>query len=265
MAVKIDHDLHQHTFLSACSSDPEMSAAKILEHALASGYHTVCLTDHLWDNKVPGSSDWYRPQDIAHIQQALPLPQADGIRFYFGCETEYCGGKKLGLAPESYDLFDFIVIPPDHFHMVDFVRPAAYNTPALVADLLQERLEELQLLDLPWTKLGIAHLTTSLIFPEGDVLEVIAQLSEQRLARIFSGFAQKGTGIELNASSFRGDWQKDEELSLKIYRIAKAAGCKFYFASDAHGVASLPIKKQLEPVVLALGLTQQDIYQIPES
>ncbi len=264
MAIKIDHDLHQHTFLSSCSSDPEMTADKILEHALANAYQTICLTDHLWDNKVAGASDWYKPQDLDHIRQALPLPQADGVRFLFGCETEYCGGSKLGLAPESFDLFDFIVIPPNHFHMVDFVRPAAYNTPVLVAELLQQRLEELQLLDLPWQKIGLAHLTTRLIFREGDVLEVLDLMPEERLKRIFKGFAQKGAGIELNASSFRDNWQETEELSLKIYRIAKAAGCKFYFASDAHAVASLPIKEALEPVVKALGLEQKDIYQIPQ-
>ena len=124
MAFPIDHDMHCHTCLSSCSGDAAQSVQALLEHARRCGYTLQCVSDHLWDSLVPGSSNWYAPQDIGHVKRNLPLPHEDQVRLVFGCETEFCGGTKLGLDPRNYDQFDFIVIPPNHFHMKDFVRPS---------------------------------------------------------------------------------------------------------------------------------------------
>lgn len=261
--ISIDHDLHQHSFLSSCSSDPNMTPQGLLDNAVQNGYHTICITDHVWDSRVSGASNWYKPQDIEHIKKALPLPSAEGVRFCFGCETEYCGGDKLGLSRESLDLFDFIVIPVNHFHMIDFVRPSSFNTPELVADLMMTRLEELQQLQLPWDRVGIAHFTCSLIFSEGRYEDVFEHMPADRLLKIFHNFAEKGTGIELNAASFKPGWEKNFDVLLYPYRMAKKAGCKFYFASDAHAIGDLQIEGRLRPVVEALNLVEGDIYKIP--
>ena len=58
MSFPIDHDLHCHTCLSECSSDPAQSVRAILEHARRSGYTLQGVTDHLWDSAVPGASPW---------------------------------------------------------------------------------------------------------------------------------------------------------------------------------------------------------------
>lgn len=261
--IAINHDLHQHSFLSSCSSDPNMTPQALLSNAIDNGYDTICITDHLWDSSVPGAMEWYKSQDIEHIQQALPLPSAKGVRFCFGCETEYCGGDKLGLSRRSFDLFDFVIIPVNHFHMIDFVRPSSYNTASLLAELMLSRLEELQGLNLPWEKIGIAHFTTSLVFSEGKYEEVFEYMPEERLLDIFRFFAKNGTGIELNAASFKEGRECDFDTLLRPYLLAKQAGCKFYFASDAHGVDHLPIKDELEPIVKLLGLKKEDIYEIP--
>ena len=50
---------------------------------------------------------------------------------------------------------------------------------------------------------------------------------------------------------------------LKIYRIAKEAGCRFYCSSDAHSVEALDgVPKKLPAVIQTLGLTEADAYQI---
>lgn len=264
-AFPIDHDLHTHTHLSLCSRDPEQNTMKLLTHAKENGYTVQCVTDHLWDADVPDPSGFYAPQDIAHVKQSLPLPQDDAVRFVFGCETEFCGGKKLGLSPAHYDDFDFIIIPPDHFHMVDFVRPASYDTEEKVADLLVERLEELTLFDLPWHKVGIAHLNTRLIFRDGDVCKVLRSMDTARLHNVFHKFAALGAGIELNMTAFGEPYDRDPEAHLNIYRIAKEEGCKFYLGTDAHHPDKLDLIPQLAPgVVEALGLTDEDLFRIPE-
>ena len=74
MKFIVDHDLHIHSQLSSCSSDPRQTKERILQYAKENGLKKICLTDHFWDSKVPGASFWYKPQDFAHIEQSLPLP-----------------------------------------------------------------------------------------------------------------------------------------------------------------------------------------------
>ena len=231
----------------------------ILAHARAHGYTLQCVTDHLWDRNAPGASDWYAPQDVAHVQQSLPLPEDDQVRLLFGCETEYCGGTKLGLSPENYDKFDFIVIPPNHFHMKGFVRPVEADTEEKVADLMVERLEQLAELDLPWRRVGIAHMTCGLVFREGDKHRVFAAVDEKRYRRAVRRLGELGAGIEINLACFEPGWRVHEEEHLRLYRFAGEEGCRFYLASDAHHPEELSLVPERAPeVVRLLGLEAGD-------
>ena len=261
MAFPIDHDLHCHTVLSSCSSDPEQSVEALLSHARERAYTLQCVTDHLWDRDVPGSSEWYAPQDIEHVRRNLPLPHDERVRMVFGCETEFCGGKKLGLSSAHYDDFEFIVIPPNHFHMKDFVRPSCYDSEAKIADLFVERLEEISEIDLPWRKVGIAHMTCGLIFSEGDQYMVYELVNEKRFRAVMNRLARFGCGIEINLSSFGDDWTDHENAALRLYRLAKDEGAKFYLASDAHHPRELELVPRRAPLVIEkLGLTEEDRY-----
>lgn len=264
MKFPIDHDLHCHSVLSSCSGNEQQTVAAILAHAKAHGYTVQCITDHLWDSSVPGASSWYAPQDVAHVCRSLPLPEGEGVRLIFGCETEYCGGEKLGLHPDNFDKFDFIVIPPDHFHMKDFVRPSRYDTEEKIAGLFVERLEQLLLLPLPWRRVGIAHMVCPLIFKEGDECAVYRLVDEARFRAVMRRFAALGTGIEINCASFAPGWREREDDYLRLYRFAKEEGCKFYLASDAHKPEDLSLVPERAPeIVEALGLTAEHLYRIP--
>ena len=105
MRYVYDNDLHIHSGLSSCSGDPEQTPERILEYAKSYGLKTVCLTDHFWDETVDGASEWYKPQNFAWISQANPLPEADGIQFLFGCETDFDRFMTVGLAKEHFDRF----------------------------------------------------------------------------------------------------------------------------------------------------------------
>ena len=87
MRYKFDHDYHIHSHLSLCSNDPAQSNERILQYAKDNGLGEICLTDHFWDEKIPKAPDWYKKQDLAHIKQALPLPQDEKVRFLFDKEN----------------------------------------------------------------------------------------------------------------------------------------------------------------------------------
>lgn len=261
MEMKLN-DLHCHSSLSACCADKRMTPERILRHAEEAGYETICLTDHLWDSAVPGASSWYAPQNIEHVRAALPLPQAPSCHFYFGCETELPVNGVPALSREHFDLFDFVVIPVNHMHMAGLVRAEGIDTPEKMAVNIENRLENLLEQNLPLRKIGLAHLTIGLMFREGKIADVMHAMSEARLLRIMKGYAAAGTGIELNATAFSEMTDRPDDI-LKIYRIAKEAGCRFYCSSDAHSVEAMDgVPKNLPAVIQALGLTEADAYRI---
>ena len=264
MQYRIDNDLHIHSNISSCSNDEEQTPKRILQYAIENGLKTVCLTDHFWDETVEGASDWYAKQDYAHISKAKPLPKAEGVRFLFGCETELNRDFTVGISPEKYDKFDFIIIPTTHFHMKGYtLTEEECEAPENRAKAWVKRLDAVLDMDLPFHKVGLAHLTCGLIAPtREEYREVLKLIPETDMKRLFQKAAKLGVGIELNAGDFKFS-QEETELVLPIYRTAKACGCKFYFGSDAHSVESLnTAKERFERAVLLLELTEEDRFVI---
>lgn len=141
----------------------------------------------------------------------------------------------LSVEESHCRLFDFIVVSTTHFNRVGFtVSEESVSTPAARARTWVARLERVLEAELPFQKVGIAHLTCKLIAPTPEErAETLSLLPEGELLRLFTKAAMLGAAIELNSGAFGlPDW--DSEVSLRPYRIAKACGCKFYCGSDAH-------------------------------
>ncbi len=263
MKYRIDHDLHIHSQLSSCSGDPEESPARILRYAEDNGFTTVCLTDHYWDETVPGASDWYAPQNTAHIEQALPLPQSDKVRFLFGCETDMDRFGTIGISEKMLQKLDFIIIPTTHLHMMGFTIDPKDDSPERRAALYAERLDRLLSMSLPFHKIGVAHLTCPLVFRREvydklSVLEVLDMIDDSTYRELYSRMAKLGAGFELNFnfSAYQG---ADVDRALRPYRIAKACGCKFYFGSDAHRPKNLDAAPaNFRAIADALDLQEED-------
>ena len=115
-------------------------------------------------------------------------------------------------------------------------------------------------MDLPAHKVGIAHLTCSLMAPEKpeDHLTVLDMIGDDAYRQVFTELAQKGFGYELNFTP--GEYTAQElERVLRPYRIAKDCGCKFYFGSDAHDPERLAEAPAIfEQIVDLLGLEESD-------
>ncbi len=236
MRYIVDHDLHIHSYLSPCSGDEAETPEKILSYAKSYGLKRVCITDHFWDEDVPGASPWYKKQSFSKISKSLPLPQDPEVKLLFGCEAELDRHLRLGMTRERFDDFDFVVVSTTHLQMRGFTiseEDASRN--ATRAARYVDRLDAVLDMDLPFYKTGIAHLTHFLISNKtwGDHMAVLDMIPDSEFLRIFSRAARLGVGIELN---FRLDSYDtcDVERVLRPYRIARACGAKFYFGSDAH-------------------------------
>ncbi len=263
MSLFFDHDLHIHSMLSSCSNDDRQNAKNILNYAVDNNLREICVTDHYWSESVSGASSWYMPQNYSHISKTLPLPQADGIKFHFGCETEMDKAFKLGIDDEDFDKFDFVIIPTTHLHMKGFT--ISYDDMPIDKrrERYIERLRRLLEMELPFDKIGIAHLTCPLMAPESfkNHIELIEKIDDSIFAELFLKAAQLGVGIELNLGNLDTCKYTPEQFEIitRPYKIAKAQGCKFYCGSDSHHPESFAnMKKNGNYISDYLNLTQDD-------
>ncbi len=122
--MKITHDLHTHTLMSSCSFDPHATMQAYVDKASELGHTVIGISNHLWDEKVPGASEWYAGQCVSYgFEEKYAIPaDTHGVRVLFGAETEYCGmTKTLGMSAETGARFDYILVPHTHSHMKNFV------------------------------------------------------------------------------------------------------------------------------------------------
>lgn len=257
MKFIIDHDLHLHSQLSSCSGHPGQTTEALLNYAREQGFRHICITDHFWDEAVPGASDWYRPQNLPHIAQSLPLPEAEGITFHFGCETDFNRFNTLGISRETLDKLDFVIVPTSHLHMIGVNIAPEDTSVDRRAEYYMARNHALLDMDLPFTKMGLAHFTCCLLDRgcEGSYVDILDAITDEQYAEFFERLAASGMGLEINTSL----QDASIESVLRPYRIARACRCKFYLGSDAHTPNELrDARPRFEAMVDALGLTEDD-------
>ena len=276
MRFTADHDYHIHSHISLCSDDPEQTNERILRYAEENGFRKICLTDHFWDESIPARCGFYNQQGFERIKKALPLPQSENVKFLFGCEAEMDKSFSVGVSEKLYDKFDFIIVPTTHLHFNAFVMEKVTEEPEYRAYLWAERFKRLLEKDMPFHKMGVAHLTCGLMLAgewesgeragEKKYLSVLRLIGDATYRELFGEAAKKGIGIELNTPNIN-DMSADERAEvLRPYRAAKEMGCKFYLGSDAHTPAELDAAmSRFDAIIDALGLTEADKFRFGEN
>ncbi len=256
-----DHDYHIHTFCSQCSRDPEQTPEAILSYARKRGLKSVCITDHFWDEEIPGASEWYKNQNYGVINKSKPFPESDDVKMMFGCESEIDKSLNYAMTKKRYDCFDFIVISTTHYIGREgvLIPESAIKSPETRAAEWVKRLDAVLAMELPFHKIGIAHLNCKQLAPDRETLiKTLDAIPVDAMEKLFEKAAKIGVGIELNAGNLK--FSDDEtETILKPFRIAKKCGCKFYCGSDAHETPQLYAAKEiLEKTIDLLGLEETD-------
>ncbi len=241
------HDLHIHTNLSACSTDPMQTVESIVDYAARHGIATVGITNHVWDREIPGASEWYAPQDFDHISRIREQIPRDckGVRVRIGAETEFAGGV-IALTRAHRDALDYVLVPHSHIHMVGLVLPRDRVTDAEVASYLVESFLALVQQDFATS---IAHPFCPIGRTPENTKAILDCISDDEFARCFLTAREHGTAIEINGDCLHG------EASLaaheRMFAIARDCGATFTLGSDAHALA------ELENIYLANDLAQR--------
>ncbi|NMA95947.1 MAG: PHP domain-containing protein [Clostridiales bacterium] len=261
----ISHDIHIHTHLSSCSSDPEATPENYIRLAKELGIEVLGFSDHFWDSNVEGASDWYRPQNFEHIMQIKDMMPEDtlGVKVLIGCETEYCGDGKLGITREVAEKLDFVLVPTSHVHMKGFTVPAWINKPKDVANIMVEYFKDVTQYDFVT---GLAHPFYPLSYKNVD--EIVGCISDEELQECFGMAQEADMSIEINTCNLPStkDAETDlyhDDVYINMYNIAKKMGCKFHLGTDAHSIGAFSRNTRLkESVEKILGLTNEDIHPI---
>ena len=172
----------------------------------------------------------------------------------------------LGISPERCDSFDFINIAISHLHFPGLTADESdYASEERIADLWVRRLDAVLSMDIPFYKVGIAHMTCILLpsNTNADEAKIIDMIPDSVFSELFECAAGLGVGIELNTDAFTPSDEKMEHM-LRPYRIAKDCHCRFYLGSDAHSRDEFcGDKRAFKRAVSLLGLTDADRYRIP--
>jgi histidinol phosphatase-like PHP family hydrolase len=107
--MKIVHDIHTHNVFSHCCSDYGATTEAYIAKEQEIGNRVFGLSNHIWDERVKGSSSWYRQQTISLAEEAKAAvkKERDGIRCLFGAESEYFGCDDIvGMSVDGAKHFD---------------------------------------------------------------------------------------------------------------------------------------------------------------
>ena len=260
--MKIQHDVHMHTYLSRCSNDPDFLPPAIIKRSKANGIKVLGFTDHFWDKLMPGGdNNVYRNQDYDHVTEihGMMPEKVDGIKILFGCETEYYGKGRIGISKETAALFDYVIAPTNHT-LTAYAKEEGLTTPGEIARELINRFKEVLSFDVAS---GICHPLLPLGFMEiGD--KILNSMSREELNECFYMAREKCVSIEMNSCTFANNYDRGTDgftdtSFLRIFRIAKETGVKFHFGSDAHSLADIDRLQKLQPYIDELELTDDDI------
>ena len=244
MKFVLDQDFHIHTQLSPCSSNPEQNPENILRYGEEYGLRDVVLTDHFWDEAVPGCVGW---QGYPHISKWLPLPQGEHTRLHLGCEADMNRANALGLTKATAEKLEFIAVSINHLQFILRWK--------IVLDS-----------GLPFHKTGLAHPTFRGIagnMPDPrDHLDVLEAIPDGVWLDMFARTEKLGMGVELNAKNNEYS-PEDFERVLRVFRLAAEAGCHFYGATDSHHPAHFaPRHENCLKLIDALGLTEDQKFRL---
>ncbi len=268
----VPYDIHIHTRLSECSGDPNSTVPNFAKLFEGTSIRSIGISDHMWDSDVPGASDWYRPQDFAHIcrvrEQITSEADLRGLKVIFGCETEFDKNGTLAITREHAMQLDYVLAPHSHTHMLDFVMPAecreSYEKHAkfMVESFL--RLVNHKDIDVITS---VAH-PFAPCADEKHTEQILGCISEQEFEDCFKSAKDAGVFLELNASCFRVAFGEHPDIATsqysRMYQIAKECGCRFTYGSDSHSPSRYFLFDWMDKAVEGFGLTQADFVPFEE-
>lgn len=264
----VTHDIHIHTFLSSCAG-PTATFDAYMENARRLGLKLVGFADHMWDTGRDDAPGFYKPNNVARILTTKDrFSDEYGVRLLIGCESEFTFDSTMGIGRAAAEQLDFVLMPHSHTHMDEVMPPNRKYSFKDHAEFMLDSFDRLMNhadIDLVT---AIAHpFTPCRIQQISDIDEILSYLSDEHFRQAFSVAASKKVGLELNAATLRSVGADTAEGAkkcefLRMFRIAKACGCKFSLGSDAHNARDHEGYEKLQVMIDLLELEDADYIEL---
>lgn len=260
--VKIDQDLHIHTYLSSCCKEKEKQRpAQILSLAGQMGVRIIGFADHMWLNPGLSPSQWYSRQDESQLTRlrADLANISTEVHALVGCEAETVAPGKFGITHQHARALDFVLLSCSHFHMKDFVAQPESDSPRHLANHMLDFFRSAVTSGLPTS---IAHP----LFPFGyfDLFDAaIESISDSEFMDVFSQAGEHKVALEITVAfkPSKSNARFSMETPVRFLSIARQAGCKFTLGSDSHSPSSQKRLPELAPLLQAIGIEDEDIWR----
>ena len=274
--MKIRHDIHAHTHLSLCAESSATMEAYV-RSAKKYGLDMIGIADHMWDDRIPFTEsmrhsqmagdgenvlNWYRAQNIAHCRESLKeLAQTDaqGVRFLFGGEVDYCPGIGAAITEEEAEKLDFMIVPNSHTHHI--MDAGLYEPYVKHGEFMLKATMEICTAPTAKYVTSLAHPFDAVCCPY-PVEYVIDSISDAQLKEAFCAAKEANIAAEINGACFVNMTREQiaNNCRTRVLSVAKDCGCKFTFGSDSHsdyGQDTLPLAGIVADI---LGLTENDLH-----
>jgi histidinol phosphatase-like PHP family hydrolase len=240
-----------------------MRVPNIVAEAARLGLTTIGFSDHIWTNEAVPASDWYKLQNATHIAKLRREIEESGaapLRISVGCEADMRAPGEFSITPDFAATLDHVLLACSHFHMRGFVEQPADTTPRAIGEHLIKFFISGVSSGLPTS---IAHP----FFPLGSIDRldaIIASIPDSELSDTLSHAAAHNVALEITTCFIPGSNEQGNpvfslDTPLRLLSLAKQAGCKFTFGSDAHSLSRLHVLSQLEFYIQALALDYDDM------
>ena len=261
--MKVDIDTHLHTPLSKCCFDQQETIENVASLLAGRGYRLLAVTDHVWGHPTVAPNEWY----ARHPEQGT-LEQADYIHTHASefpltvlasCEADMKAPGIYGITDAMREKLDVIMLSTDHFQLRDFVEQPSEVTPDNLAKLMMKFFRAA-------VKESGAQIFSHPLFTSsyGEYYDrTMDCIGDAELLDALGEAAAKGIALEINAMLLYGCVSKDTfkwETLLRVFSLAKQAGCKFTFGSDAHKMEHFNYDYLSAKMADEAGITEQDIF-----
>lgn len=242
--MNIKHDFHIHTDLSICANntatlDNYINIAKDLR------LEKIGIANHFWDSRISGAFEFYTvpnaTQSFEYIKSLEPQirkASSQELKIYFGGEAEYAPmHHDISVSEEIAEQLDFILVSNSHTHIT--MPKELYNPYEKHVDYMIRAFEDIVNSKVSKHITAIAHPFDAVCCPYDSQI-LIDMIPDDTYRRLFDKAASKGIACELNVACMKKkSYEEIESLAhIRMFRLAKEAGCKFIFGSDAHDSAS---------------------------
>lgn len=108
----------------------------------------------------------------------------------------------------------------------------------------------------------VAHTFSPCGFTKDMQKRIIEAVTDDRYLECFSIAAEMGVGIEINTGAFKfRDNDFADEPMIRVMKLAKAAGCKFTFGTDAHSLAGLDKIRMADRITELCNINEDDVME----